>query len=76
MCCSRCTHLETWTSYEPLVPDTTCSVPVTPEEHKKMWSFLGDDDAVFYDPLYLTFTCSEFARGVQDYGFSWKMTSG
>ena len=30
----------------------------------------------FYDPLFLTVTCSEFARGVQDYGFFWKMPSG
>ena len=30
----------------------------------------------FYGPLYLTVTCSEFARGVQDYGLSWEMTSG
>ena len=27
----------------------TCSVPVTLEEHKKIWSFLGDDDADFCD---------------------------
>ena len=47
----------------------TCSVPVTPEEHKKFWSFLGDDYAVFHDPLYLTVTCSEFACGVQGYRF-------
>ena len=26
--------------------------------------------------LYLTVTCSEFARGVQDYGLFWKLTSG
>ena len=26
--------------------------------------------------LYLAVTCSEFARGVQDYGLSWEMTSG
>ena len=31
---------------------------------------------VFYDPLYLKVTCSEFARGVQNYGLFWKMTSG
>ena len=54
----------------------SCSVPVTPEEHKKIWSFLGDDYAVFDDPLCLTVTCSEFAMGVQDYGFFWKLTSG
>ena len=30
----------------------------------------------FYDPLHLTVTCSEFARGEQDYGFFCKMPSG
>ena len=54
----------------------TCSVPVTPEEHKKIWSFLRDDCAEFFDPLYLTVTCSACAGGVQDYGLFWKMTSG
>ena len=62
------------TSHWYLAP--TCSVPVTPEEHKKIWSFLGDDYADFFDPLYLTVTCSAFAGGVQDYGLFWKMTSG
>ena len=51
-------------------------MPVTPEEHKEIWSFLGDDYADFFDPLYLTVTCSAFAGGVQDYGRFWKMTSG
>ena len=31
------------TSHRYLAP--TCSVPVTPEEHRKIWSFLGDDYA-------------------------------
>ena len=53
----------------------TCSVPFTPEEHEKIWNFLGDDYADFLDPLYLTVTCSAFAGGVQDYGRFWKMTS-
>ena len=45
-------------------------------------SFLAGPDAWhhgrygFLRPLYLTVTCSEFARGVQDYGFFWKLTSG
>ena len=30
----------------------------------------------FYDPAYMAVTCSEFACGVQDYGFFWEMTSG
>ena len=32
--------------------------------------------AVFYDPLYLADTCSEFACRVQDSGLFWVMTSG
>ena len=70
------------TSHWYLAP--SCSVSVTPEEHRKFWSFLGDAYAelflrplvsgshlcgVLYDPLYLTVTCSVF-------GFFWKMTSG
>ena len=35
---------------------------------RKNWSS-GDDCAVLYGVLCLTVTCSEFARGVQDYGF-------
>ena len=31
---------------------------------------------VSFDPLYLTVTCSEFARGVQGFAFFWKLTSG
>ena len=54
----------------------TCLVSLEPEENRKFWSFLGDDYAVFHDPVYLTVTCSEFARGVQDYGFFWELTSG
>ena len=69
----------------------TCSVLVLPEEHRKLWSFLGDAYAelflrplvsgshlcgVFYDHLYLTVTCSAFALGVRVFGFFWKMTSG
>ena len=65
-----------------------CLVPVSPEEHRKIWSFLGDAYAelflrplvsgshlcgVFYDP---TVSCSEFAFGVQEYGFFWKTNSG
>ena len=30
----------------------------------------------FYEPLYMTVTCSEFTFGVQDYGLFWEMTSG
>ena len=38
------------TSHWNLAP--TCSVPVTPEEHRKIWSFLGDDYAeLFLRPL-------------------------
>ena len=74
------------TSHWNLAP---CSVPVTPEEHRKIWSFLGVHYAeliistalciwqslcgVFYDP---TVSCSEFALGVQEHGFFWKTTSG
>ena len=59
-----------------------CSVPVSPEEHWKIWSFLGDAYAefslrplvsgshlccVFYDP---TVSCSEFAFEYKSMGFS------
>ena len=54
----------------------TCSLPVTLEEHKKIWSFLGDDYAVLYDLSYMAVTCSAFAGGVQVCGLFWKMTSG
>ena len=77
------------TSHWYLAP--SCSVSVTPEEHRKIRSFLGDAYAelflrplvsgshlcgVLYDPLYVTVTCSEFALGVRVFGFFWKMTSG
>ena len=54
----------------------TCPVPVTPLEHRKIWCFPETSSRFFYDLLYLTVTCSEFARGVQDYGFFWKVPSG
>ena len=77
------------TSHWHLAP--SCSVPDTPEEHRKIWTFLGDHYAeifrpslisgshlcgVFYVPLFLTVTCSSFALGLRVYGFFWKMTSG
>ena len=37
---------------------------------------LGADSRFFYEPSYLTVTCSAFAFGVQDYGLSWEKTSG
>ena len=49
--------------------------PGTPEEHRKIWSFLGDHHAEFYDPSYMAVTCSAFVGAVQDYGLFWKMTS-
>ena len=66
----------------------TCLVLVLSEEHRKLWSFLGDAYAelflrplvsgshlcgVFYDP---TVSCSEFAIGVQEYGLFRKTNSG
>ena len=42
----------------------------------KIGVFWETSSRFFYDPLYLTVTCSEFARGVQDYGFFWKKPSG
>ena len=38
--------------------------------------YLGDFLVFFLRSLYLTVICSEFARGVHDYGFSWETTSG
>ena len=32
----------------------TCSVPVTPEEHVKVWSFLGDDNAELFLRLFVS----------------------
>ena len=43
---------------------------------RKLWIFRSSRSRYFYDPLYLAVTCSAFACGVQDYGLSWKMTSG
>ena len=50
------------TSHWYLTP--TCSVPVTLEEHRKFGVFWETTSRYFYDPLYLTVTCSDFARGV------------
>ena len=45
-----------------------CSVPVTPEEHRKMWSFLGVHYAVFfYGPLYLAVTCAVYSMTRQSF---------
>ena len=52
----------------------TSSVPVAPEEHRKI-GISGRSLAYFYNPSYLAVTCSVFARGVQDYGLFWEKTS-
>ena len=79
--CPRCTHLETWTFYEPLVSGILFGACLTGGAQEN-YGFLGVHYAelflrpfvsgshlcgVFYDP---TVSCSEFAIGVQEYGFS------
>ena len=65
-----------------------CSVLVMPEEHRKIWSFLGVHYAELFQGLLVsgshlcgvfcdtTVSCSKFALGVQEYGFFWKTASG
>ena len=50
-------------------------MPVTPEEHRNIWSFLGDDNADFYDLSKMAVACSAFACGVQDYELFLENTS-
>ena len=52
----------------------TSSVPVAPEEHRKM-GICGRSLAYFYNPSCLAVTCSVFAGGVQDYGLFCEKTS-
>ena len=65
--CSRCSHLGNLVFlratgiWHPLVRCLSRR-----RSTRKIWSFLGDDYAEIYDPLFLTVTCSVFACGVQD----------
>ena len=84
-CCRRCTHFDTWTLYEPLVSGTLLFGACLAGGAQENLEFSGKClrppvsgshlCGVFYDPGYLTVTCSDFARGVQDYGLFWKMIS-
>ena len=63
------THLETWTFYEPLVTGTHLFDACHAGGAQEIWSFLGDDGAVFFNFVFDShlFGVSQWSTRIMDF---------